>query len=123
MANFLVIFGRSEAMKDIFLKLKSLQRMETHHGISALVTRASIPGGTIVAIGTALIVDQKLVNLISRTWHQISMLESFYAGRVLKDSSMLSTKGIILFNNKISQERKSVRGLAAAIYLISLSDF
>ena len=56
--------------------------METHHGISALVTRASIPGGTIVAIGTALIVDQKLVNLISRTWHQISMLESFYAGRV-----------------------------------------
>jgi hypothetical protein len=36
--------------------------METHLGISALVTRASIPGGTIVAIGTALIADQKLVN-------------------------------------------------------------
>ena len=36
--------------------------MGTHLGISALVTRASIPGGTIVAIGTALIVDPKLVN-------------------------------------------------------------
>ena len=44
--------------------------METHLGISALVTRASIPGGTIVAIGTALIVDQKLVNLIVRTSYQ-----------------------------------------------------
>lgn len=41
--------------------------METHLGISALVTRASIPGGTIVAIGTALIVDPKLVNHIVRT--------------------------------------------------------
>ena len=60
--TFLVIFGRSEAMKDIFLKLISLQRMETHLGIFALVTKASIPGGTIVAIGTALIVDPKLVN-------------------------------------------------------------
>ena len=36
--------------------------METHLGISALVTRASIPGGAIVAIGTALIADPKLVN-------------------------------------------------------------
>ena len=44
--------------------------METHLGISALVTRASIPGGTIVVIGTALIVDQKLVNLNFRTWYQ-----------------------------------------------------
>ena len=46
--------------------------METHLGISALVTRASIPGGTIVAIGTALslVVDQKLVNLIVRTSYQ-----------------------------------------------------
>ena len=44
--------------------------METHLGISALVTRASIPGGAIVAIGTALIVDQKLVNLIVRTSYQ-----------------------------------------------------
>ena len=41
--------------------------METHLGISALVTRASIPGGKIVAIGTALIVDPKLVNHIVRT--------------------------------------------------------
>ena len=38
--------------------------METHLGIFALVTRASIPGGTIVVIGTALIVDPKLVNHI-----------------------------------------------------------
>ena len=38
--------------------------METHLGISALVTRASIPGGATVAIGTALIVDPKLVNHI-----------------------------------------------------------
>ena len=36
--------------------------METHLGISALVTRAFIPGGTTVAIGTALIVDPRLVN-------------------------------------------------------------
>ena len=38
--------------------------METHLGIFALVTRASIPGGTIVAIGTALIVNPKPVNHI-----------------------------------------------------------
>ena len=38
--------------------------METHLGISALVTRASIRGGIIVATGTALIVDPKLVNHI-----------------------------------------------------------
>ena len=44
--------------------------METQIGISVLVTRASIPGGAIVAIGTALIVDQKLVNLIVRTSYQ-----------------------------------------------------
>ena len=41
--------------------------METHLGISALVTKASIPGGTIVATGTALIVDPKLVNHIVLT--------------------------------------------------------
>ena len=67
MANFLVIFGRSEAMKDIFLKLISLQGMENHLGIFALVTRVSIPGGATVAIGTELIVDQKLVNHIVLT--------------------------------------------------------
>ena len=38
--------------------------METHLGIFALVTRASIPGGTIVVIGTVLIVDPKVVNHI-----------------------------------------------------------
>ena len=38
--------------------------METHLGISALVTRASIRGGIIVATGTALIVDPKLVIIL-----------------------------------------------------------
>ena len=41
--------------------------METHLGISALVTKASICGGKIVATGTALIVDPKLVNHIAHT--------------------------------------------------------
>ena len=41
--------------------------MENHLGIFALVTRASTPGGTTVAIGTALIVDPKLVNHIVLT--------------------------------------------------------
>ena len=41
--------------------------METHLGISALVTKASICGGKIVATGTALIVDPKLVNHVVRT--------------------------------------------------------
>ena len=41
--------------------------MENHLGIFALVTRASTRGGTTVAIGTALIVDQKLVNHIVLT--------------------------------------------------------
>ena len=44
--------------------------MENHLGISAQATKASIRGGKIVATGTALIVDQKLVNLIVRTSYQ-----------------------------------------------------
>ena len=41
--------------------------MENHLGISAPVTKASIRGGKIVATGTALIVDPKLVNHIAHT--------------------------------------------------------
>ena len=67
MAKLIQFLDRREAMKDIFLKLISLQRLENHLGIIALVTRASTPGGKIVAIGTALIVDQKLVNHIVLT--------------------------------------------------------
>ena len=59
--------------------------MENHLGIFALVTRASTPGGTTVAIGTELIVDQKLVNHIVLT-------------RETKGSysSLVLTKGITL---------------------------
>ena len=67
MAKFIQFLDRREAMKDIFLKLISLQRLENHLGIIALVTRASTPGGTTVAIGTELTVDPKLVNHIVLT--------------------------------------------------------
>ena len=44
--------------------------MENRLGISAPVTKASIRGGKIVATGTALIVDPKLVNHIVRSSYQ-----------------------------------------------------
>ena len=59
--------------------------METHLGIFALVTRASIPGGAIVAIGTALIVDPKLVNHIVLTKDNDTeiLVRSYTAGWVI----------------------------------------
>ena len=85
MAKFIQFLDRREAMKDIFLKLISLQRLENHLGIIALVTRASTPGGTTVAIGTRLIVDPKLVNHIVLTKDNDTeiLVRSYTAGWVI----------------------------------------